>query len=63
MQGRGREKKKLRRKKNRKRIRRKKMQMRKKKKIAKYCIFPMIYGSGGSKSRHAKVAGTGPDER
>jgi cell division protein FtsB len=62
MQGRGREKRKLRRKKNRKRIRRKKIQMRKKK-IAKYCIFPMIYGSGGAKSRHAKVAGTGPDER
>ena len=31
---------------------------RKDRKIANYCIFPMICGSGGSKSRLAKAAGT-----
>ena len=34
--------------------------MRKGRKIAAYCVFPMICGSGGSKSRLAKVAGAGP---
>ena len=29
-------------------------------KIAKHCIFPMICGSGGSKSRLAKAAGAEP---
>ena len=29
-------------------------------KIAKHCIFPMIWGSGGSKSRLAKAAGAEP---
>ena len=27
-------------------------------KFARYCVFPMICGSGGSKSRRAKGAGT-----
>ena len=34
--------------------------MRKGRKIATYCVFPMVCGSGGSKSRLAKVAGAGP---
>ena len=29
-------------------------------KVAKYCVFPMICGSGGSKSRLAKAAGAEP---
>ena len=61
-QGRGREKRKIRRKKSRReRVRRKKMQMREK--VGKspiHCVFPMIWGSGGSKSRLAKVAGAEP---
>ena len=40
-------------------IRRKKMQMREKV-VAKHCVFPMICGSGGSKSRLAKAAGAEP---
>ena len=28
-----------------------------KRKVAKHCVFPMICGSGGSKSRLAKAAG------
>ena len=39
---------------------------RKGRKVAKHCVFPMIWGSGGSKSRLAKAAGCGaswPDER
>ena len=38
---------------------------RKGRKVAKHCVFPMICGSGGSKSRLAKAAGAGPsgDER
>ena len=58
-QGRGREKRKIRREKiRRERVRRKKMQMRRKgRKVAKQCVFPMICGSGGSKSRLAKAAG------
>ena len=48
----------------RERIRRKKMQVREKvKKIAKHCGFPMICGSGGSKSRLAKAAGAEPSGR
>ena len=35
----------------------KKMQVRKGRKVAKHCVFPMICGSGGSKSRLAKAAG------
>ena len=33
---------------------------RKGRKVAKRCAFPMICGSGGSKSRHAKAAGAEP---
>ena len=29
-------------------------------KVAKHCVFPMICGSGGSKSRLAKAAGSEP---
>ena len=58
-QGRGREKRKIRREKSRReRVRRKKMQMREK--VGKSCVFPMIWGSGGSKSRLAKAAGAEP---
>ena len=28
--------------------------------VAKHCVFPMIWGSGGSKSRLAKAAGAEP---
>ena len=45
-------------------LRRKKIQVRKKdqksRKVAKHCVFPMICGSGGSKSRLAKAAGAEP---
>ena len=42
-------------------IRRKKMQdARKDRKVATHCVFPMICGSGGSKSRLAKAAGAEP---
>ena len=33
---------------------------RKGRKVAKHCVFPMIWGSGGSKSRRAKAAGAEP---
>ena len=33
---------------------------RKSRKVAKHCVFPMICGSGGSKSRLAKAAGAEP---
>ena len=33
---------------------------RKGRKVAKHCVFPMILGSGGSKSRLAKAAGAEP---
>ena len=33
------------------------MQMRETRKVAIHCVFPMICGSGGSKSRLAKAAG------
>ena len=29
-------------------------------KVAKHCVFPMIWGSGGSKSRLTKAAGAEP---
>ena len=44
----------------REKIRRKKMQMREKVGKAIHCVFPMICGSGGSKSRLAKAAGADP---
>ena len=34
--------------------------MRKGRKVAKHCVFPMIWGSGGSKNRLAKAAGAEP---
>ena len=43
----------------RERVRRNKMEMREKV-VAKHCVFPMICGSGGSKSRLAKAAGAEP---
>jgi len=33
---------------------------RKGRKVAKHCVFPMIWGFGGSKSRLAKAAGAEP---
>ena len=61
-QGRGREKRKIRREKSRReRVRRKKMQMREKVgKSRNTVFFPMICGSGESKSRLAKAAGAEP---
>ena len=58
-QGRGREKRKIRREKKKKRKNQKKedADARKGRKVAKHCVFPMIWGSGGSKSRLAKAAG------
>ena len=35
-------------------IRRKKIQVREKVRVAKRCVFPMVRGSGGSKSRLGK---------
>ena len=60
-QGRGREKRKIRREKiRRERVRRKKMQMREKVGKSRNTVFPIIWGSGGSKSRLAKAAGADP---
>ena len=39
------------------------MQMRKKVGVAKHCVFPMICGSGGLKSRLAKAAGAEPSNQ
>ena len=33
---------------------------RKGRRVAKQCVFPMFYGSGGSKSKLAKAAGAEP---
>ena len=44
----------------REKIRRKKMQMREKVGKSRFTVFPMICGSGGSKSRLAKAAGADP---
>ena len=44
----------------REKIRRKKMQMREKVGKSRNSVFPMIWGSGGSKSRLAKAAGAEP---
>ena len=61
-QGRGREKRKIRREKiRRERVRKKEdADARKGRTVAKHCVFPMICGSGGSKSRLAKAAGAEP---
>ena len=58
-QGRGREKRKIRREK-RKSKRTEDTDARKGRKVAKHCVFTMICGSGGSKSRLAKAAGADP---
>jgi len=53
-------------KRRRKKIKKRKSQkkedpgVRKGRKVAKYCVFPMMCGSGGSKSRLAKAAGAEP---
>ena len=44
----------------RERGRSKKMQVRKGRKVTIHCVFPMIWGSGGSKSNLAKAAGAEP---
>ena len=61
-QGRGREKRKIRREKSRTRKSQKKedADARKGRKVATHCVFPMICGSGGSKNRLAKAAGAEP---
>ena len=60
-QGRGREERDIRREKSRReRVRRKKMQMREKVGKLRNTVFPMVWGSGGSKSRLAKAAGAEP---
>jgi hypothetical protein len=56
-EGRGREKRKIRRKKSKKK---EDADARKGRKVVKHCVFPMIWGSGGSKSRLAKAAGAEP---
>ena len=56
-QGRGREKRKIRRKNSKKK---EDADARKGRKVAKHCVFPMIWGSKGSKSRLAKAAGAEP---
>ena len=56
-QGRGREKRKIRRGKSQKK---EDADARKGRKVAKHCVFPMIWGPGGSKSRLAKAAGAEP---
>ena len=63
-QGRGREKRKIRREKilirEEKESEEEDADARKGRKVAKHCVFPMICGSGGSKSRLAKAAGAEP---
>ena len=61
-QGRGREKRKIRRKKSRRErvMKKEDADARKGREVAKHCVFPMICGSGGSKSRLAKAAGAEP---
>ena len=55
------ERREIRRKKRRERVRRKKMQMREMVgKLRNTCVLPMIWGSGGSKSRLARAAGAEP---
>ena len=60
--GRGREKRRVEESRSEKRKSQKKedADARKGRKVAKHCVFPMICGSGGSKSRLAKVAGAEP---
>ena len=58
--GRVREEKKRRRSKKRMSQKKESPGARKSRKVAKHCVFPMICGSGGSKSRLAKAAGAEP---
>ena len=60
--GRGREKRRVEESRSEKRKSRKKEDpgARKGRKLAKHIVFPMIYGSGGSKSKLAKAAGAEP---
>ena len=60
--GRGREKRRVEESRSEKRKSQKKQDAdaRKGRKVAKHCVFPMICGSGGSKSRLAKAAGAEP---
>ena len=60
--GRGREKRRVEESRSEKRKSQKKedADARKGRKVAKHCVFPMICGSGGSKSRLAKAAGAEP---
>ena len=60
--GRGREKRRVEERRSEKRKSQKKADAdaRKGRKVAKHCVFPMIWGSGGSKSRLAKAAGAEP---
>ena len=60
--GRGREKRRVEESRSEKRKSRKKedADARKGRKVAKHCVFPMICGSGWSKSRLAKAAGAEP---
>ena len=44
----------------RKKVKKEDQSPRKGRKVAKHCVFPMIRGSGGSKSRLAKAAGAEP---
>ena len=59
-QGRGREKRKIRREKIREEKESEERRSRKGRKVAKHSVFPMIWGSGGSKRRLAKAAGAEP---
>ena len=60
--GRGREKRRVEERRSEKRKSQKKEDegARKGRKVAKHCVFPMVCGSGGSKSRLAKAAGAEP---
>jgi len=58
--GRVREEKRRRKKKKRKSQKKEDPGARKGSKVAKHCVFPMIRGPGGSKSRLAKWAGAEP---
>ena len=55
--GKGREKRKIRRKKS---MKKEDADARKGRKVVRHCVFPMIWGSGGSKSKLAKAAGAEP---
>ena len=62
-QGRGREKKKIRREKIREEKESEDTHARKGRKIANFCIFSIICGSGGSKNKLVKAAGAEPADQ